>query len=50
MEVIEPHELAADENAKAQISETSRLRRGNHVALQLAKAEKQAEGKSSRLY
>ena len=37
--VIKAHELAADENARAQISESSRLRPGNHVALRLTKAE-----------
>ena len=47
MEVIKAHELAADENARAQTSKTSRLRPGNHVALRLTKAERQAEGKYS---
>ena len=50
MEVINAHKLAADENARAQTSATSRLRPGNHVALRLAKAERQAEGKFSPLF
>ena len=50
VEVIKAHELAADENARAQNSETSRLRPGNHVALQLTEAERQAEGTSSLLF
>ena len=50
MEVIKAHELAADENARAQTSETSRLRQGNHVALRLTKAERQAESKFSPLF
>ena len=44
VEVTKAHELVADENAKVQTSETSRLRPGNHVALRLIKAERQAEG------
>ena len=44
------HKLVADENARAQTSETSRLRPGNHVALRLTKAEKQAAGKFSPLF
>ena len=50
MEVIKAHELAADENARAQTSETSRLRLGNHVALRLTNTERQAEGKFSPLF
>ena len=50
MEVIKPHELATDENARAQTSETSRLRPGNHVELRLTRAERQAEGKFSPLF
>ena len=50
LEVIKAHEIAADENARAQTSETSRLRPGNHVALRLTKAERQAEGKCSPLF
>ena len=48
--MIKAHELAADENARAQTSETSRLHPGNHVALRLTKAERQAEGKFSPLF
>ena len=44
VEVLKEHELAAHENARAQTSETSRLRAGNHVALRLTKAERHAEG------
>ena len=47
---MKAHELVADENAKAQASETSRLRPGNHVALRLTKEERQAEGKFSPLF
>ena len=43
--MIKAHELAPDENARAQTSETSRLRHGNHVALGLTKAERPAEGR-----
>ena len=50
VEVTKAHELVADENAKVQTSETSRLRPGNHVALRLTKAERQAEGKFSLLF
>ena len=50
VEVIQAHELAADENASAQTSETSRLCPGNHVALRLTKAERQAERKFSPLF
>ena len=50
VEVIKAHELAGDENARAQTSETSRLRPGNHVALRLTKAERQAEGTLSPLF
>ena len=50
VEVIKAHELAADDNARAQASETSRLHPGNHVALRLTKAERQAEGKFSPLF
>ena len=50
MKVIKAHELAADETARAQNSETSRLRPGNHVELRLTKAESQAEGKLSPLF
>ena len=50
MEVIKAHELAADENTRAQTSETSRLRPGNHVALRLTKAERQALGTVSPLF
>ena len=50
VEVIKAHELAANENARAQTSETSRLLPGNHVALRLTKAERQAEGKFSPLF
>ena len=49
VEVLKAHELAADENARAQTSETSRLRPENHVALRLTEAERQAEGKCSPL-
>ena len=49
VEVIKAHELATEENARAQTSESSRLRPGNHVALRLTKEERQAEGKFSRL-
>ena len=44
---MKAHELVADENAKAQTSETFRLRPGNHVALRFNKAKRQAEGKFS---
>ena len=44
VEVMKAHALVADENARAQTSETSRLRPGNHVALRLSKADRQAEG------
>ena len=47
---MKAHELVADENARAQTSETSRLRPGNHVALRLTKAERQAEGRFSPLF
>ena len=47
---MEAHELVADENAGSQTSETSRLRRGNHVVLRLPKAERQAEGTFSPLF
>ena len=50
MEVTKAHELAADENARAQTSETSRLHPGNHVVLRLTKAERQSEGKFSPLF
>ena len=50
MEVIKARELAADENARSQTSETPRLRPGNHVALRLTKAERQAESKFSPLF
>ena len=50
VEVIKAHELAADENARAQASETSRLHPGNFVAFRLTKAERQAEGKFSPLF
>ena len=50
MEVLKAHELAADENARAQNSETSRLRTENHVALRLTKAERQANGRFSPLF
>ena len=50
VEVIKAHELAADENARAQTFQTSRLRPGNHVALRLTKAERQTEGTFSRLF
>ena len=50
MEVIKAHELAADENAKAQIPETSRLRPGNHVAFRLTKAKRPAESTFSPLF
>ena len=50
VEVIKAHELAAGENVRLQTSETSRLRPGNHVALRLTKAERQAEGKFSPLF
>ena len=33
------HELATDENARAQTSKTSRLRPGNHAALRLTKGK-----------
>ena len=49
MKVMKAHELVADDNAKAQTSESSRLRPGNHVALRLTNAERQAEGKFSPL-
>ena len=47
---MKAHDLVADENARAQTSETSRLRPGKHVALRLTKAERQAEGKFSPLF
>ena len=47
---MKAHELVAAENARAQTSETSRLRPGNHVTLRLAKSERQAEGKFSPLF
>ena len=50
VEVMKAHELVADENTRAQTSETSRLRPRNHVALRLTKAERQAEGKFSPLF
>ena len=50
VEVIKAHELAADENARVQTSDTSRLRPGNHVALRLIKVQRQAEGKFSPLF
>ena len=50
VKVIKALELAADENARVQTSETSRLRPGNHVALRLSTAERQAEGKFSPLF
>ena len=50
MEVIKAYELAAEENARAQTSETSRLCPGNHVALRLSTAERQTEGKFSPLF
>ena len=50
VEVIKAHELVADEKASALTSETSRSRPGNHVALRLTKAERQAEGKFSPLF
>ena len=43
-------EVAADENARAQTSETARLCPRKHVALRLAKTERQAEGKFSPLF
>ena len=49
VEVMKAHKLVADENARAQAYEGSRLRLGNHVALWLTKAERQAEGKFSLL-
>ena len=39
-----------DENARAEVSETSGLRPGNHVARRLTKAERQAEGKFRSLF
>ena len=50
VEVIKAHELAAYENARAQTSETFPLRLGNHVAVRLTKAERQAEGRFSPLF
>ena len=50
VEVIKAQELAADENARAQASETSRLRQGNQIAPRLTRAERQAEGKFSPLF
>ena len=50
VEVTKALEVVADENARAQTFETSRLRPGNHVALRLPKAERQAEGKFSPLF
>ena len=50
VEVMKAHELLTDENARAQTSGTSRLCPGNHVALRLTKAERQAEGKFSPLF
>ena len=50
VEVMKAHELVADENARAQTSETSRLRPGNHVALRLTKAERHAESKFGPLF
>ena len=50
VEVIKTHELAADENARAQTFETSRLRPGNHVTLRLTKVESQADGKFSPFF
>ena len=50
VEVMKAHELVADETARAQTSETSRLCPGNHVALRLIKAERQAEGKFSPFF
>ena len=50
MEAITTHELGADENARAQTSETSRLRPGNHAPLRHTKAERQAEGRFSSLF
>ena len=47
--MIKAHELAADDNARAQTSETSRLRPKNHPALRFTKAERHAEGKYSPL-
>ena len=48
VDVIKAHELAADENAKGQLFETSPLRPGNHSTL--TKAEMQAGGKFSPLF
>ena len=50
VEVIKAHELAADENARAQTFETSRWRPKNHVARRLTKPERQAEGTFSPLF
>ena len=50
VEVINAHELEADESARAQTSEISRLRPGNHVALRLTKAKRQAGGKFSHFF
>ena len=50
LEVMKAQELVSDENARAQTSETSRLRPGTHFALRLTKAERQAEGKFSPLF
>ena len=50
LKVIKPHEIAADENARAQTFETSRLRPGNHITLRLSKADRQAEGTFSPLF
>ena len=50
VEVIKAHQLAADENTRAQTSESSRLRSGNRVALRFTKVERQSEGKFSLLF
>ena len=50
MEVIKAQELAADEHARAQTSEPSRLRPGNHVALRVTKEESHAESKFSPFF
>ena len=49
LEVMKAHGLVADKTTRAQISETLRLPPGNHVALRLTKAERQAESKFSPL-
>ena len=49
VEVRKAHELAADENARAQTSEICRLRPRNHVTFRVTSAESQAEGMFSPL-